>query len=230
MTRFFFVILSILILLSSLAIAQDEEQAPSPRDNFNHKHQVGVRLGVWSNLGDDPPESGENGDFSFATDIGSASFYAEVFFGYRLSSMIVGELSLGVVNRGTVALADSYGQDIGNLQIYPMLVHLKFYPLAAFSPKFTPYVSIGGGLYYGRRSVQFSTASYYYPYFEEESDSKIGYAIGGGFDWPLNNIIALEANARYMPFEFSDGLVGVTDYSAFTVAVGVKYTYSSGKN
>jgi opacity protein-like surface antigen len=189
---------------------------------------VGLRLGFWSNQGDKPPEGGSSGDFSYRTHISNANFYFEGFAAYRLARPLMAELSIGIVNRGSVTLNEGNITDVGNLLVYPMLVHLKFYPLATLNARFQPYITAGGGLYYGRRNVQITT-SYYYSGFAEESSTKFGYSLGGGVDWPLSQIIGLDLNVRYMPIKYSDPLVTVSDFSAFTVAVGVKYLYAGKK-
>lgn len=215
-----------ILLFSYLGVNAQEAE---PKETFKSKHQAGIRLGVWSNLGDTHPEGDtyESG-FSFKTNINDASFYFEGYFDYRLSRYFMGGLSIGIVNRGSVTLALGSATDIGNILVYPMLLNLKFYPLASMNLKFQPYLTVGGGLYYGRRNVQLTT-SYYYSEFEEESSTKFNYSLGGGFDWPIAHSIGLDLNIRYLPIEFSDDLVAVSDYSAFTIAVGIKYLYSSGK-
>ncbi len=110
-----------------------------------------------------------------------------------------------------------------------MLIQAKLYPMASLKPKFQPYFTLGGGLYYARRNVQLTTATFTNSGFEQETATKLGYSIGGGFDWPIANSIGLDLNFRYMPIEFSDPIVTVNDYTAFTLALGVKYLYSSGK-
>jgi len=225
-----FVPLVLLALLTGQSGMAAEEAPLSPGELFNHKHQVGIRLGAWSNLGDTPPENGTAGISSFKTTIGAGSFYFEGYAAFRLLRPVMGEISFGMVNRGSVTISEGLNTDIGNLMVYPIMAGIKLYPLSGMSLKLQPYVSAAGGVFYGRRNVQITTASYYYSAFEEESATKLGYSISGGVDWPISSVIALELSTRYMPIEFSKNLVYVSNYSAFTVAVGIKYLYSSAKN
>ena len=221
--------LVVLALLTGQSGMAADEAPLSPGESFFHKHQVGIRLGAWSNLGDTPPESGTAGTSSFKTTIGSGSFYFEGYAAFRLLRPVMGEISFGMVNRGSVTINEGTNTDIGNLMVYPIMAGIKLYPLSAISLKLQPYVSAAGGVFYGRRNVQITTA-FYYSEFAEESATKIGYSIGGGVDWPISSTIGLELSTRYMPIEFSKSLVSASDYSAFTVAVGIKYLYSSVKN
>ena len=223
-----------LLILVVLLISQAELRAAdtllSHRATFNHKHQAGIRLGMWSNLGDTHPEGGSYGTSSYRTSISDGSFYFEGFGAFRVLRPLMAEVSFGMVNRGSVTINEGSSTDIGNLMVYPIMVGLKFYPLAGMSATLQPFLSVTGGVYYGRRNVQITTAWYYYSEFAEESATKLGYSISGGVDWPISSVIGLELSTRYMPIEFSKDLVSVSDYSAFTVAVGIKYLFSSVKN
>lgn len=218
----------LVISLAGLSLAQTEP--PSPRETFNLKHQAGIRLGLWSNQGSDHPIGGSsNTGFSFETKINSGSFYFEGFYDYRLNQYLTGEGALGIVNRGSVTINQGTLTDIGNLQLYSALVQIKLYPMAKLQPKFQPYFTLGGGIYYAWRNVQLTTAVFTNSGFEQESATRLGYSFGGGLDWPIGNSLGLDLNFRYMPIKFSDPIVTVSDYSAFTLALGVKYLYASGK-
>ena len=220
----------ILFLVAGIATTGAAGTDPPTKTSFNDQHQLGVRLGVWANQGGTVPEWLLSIDSSstMETKVNDASFYFEGYFGYRWWSQAVIEFSLGIVNRGTVTLSDADGTDVGNLMVYPLLVHLKWYPLAPFERKFQPYLAIGGGLYYGRRSVQLTTSSYYYydNGLNEQSEMDFNYALSAGIDWPVSSSFGLEMNARYSPIYFSNTLLTVRDYDAVTVTVGVKYLRS----
>jgi opacity protein-like surface antigen len=221
-------ILTLVVALAGLSLAQSEQ--PSPRETFNQKHQAGIRLGGWSNRGSVHPTGGSNATgFSFETKINSGSFYFEGFYDYRLTPYLAGEGSLGLVNRGSVTINQGFLTDIGNLQLYAALVQIKLYPMASLKPKFQPYLTLGGGIYYAWRNVQLTTAVFTNSGFEQESATRLGYSFGGGLDWPIANSFGLDLNFRYMPIKFSEPIVTVNDYTAFTLALGVKYLYASGK-
>lgn len=221
-----------LILFGTLAglvnwgTAQAEQADADKSLLFSEKHQAGIRLGVWANNGESPTDSAGISETNFK----GASFFFEGYFAYRLAPIVMLELSFGIVNRGSVTFREAGGTNVGNVLVHPILLQMKFYPLASLKEKFQPYLLAGGGLYYGRRSVQFTTSSgvYYYG-LAEQSGTDFNYVLGGGIDWPLSPAIGLEAGVKYMPIEFSKELQTIRDYDAVAFTIGVKYLYSSKK-
>ena len=198
------------------------------KNGFSSKHQLGIRLGVWQNRGDTPLESGQLGastESNFKTNLKQSAFNFEGYFAYRLLSWAMVELSLGSVNRGSVTISEDNASDIGNLILYPILVQLKFYPLSTLTSGFQPFVIGGGGLYYGRRTVQFTNSSDYYANWQEESGTDFNYVIGGGVDWPVADILSLDLTVKYMPINFSKPLVTMQNYNAIAFSIGIKYLY-----
>ena len=194
-------------------------------ERFPNQHQAGFRIGVWNNRGDTPPASGQvNETGEFKTNIHGSSAYVEAYFGYRLSSWAMAELSLGTVNRGSVTITDQGASDIGNLIIYPVVVQLEFYAGRLPGTKLYPFGIIGGGLHIGRRNVQYTSSQSYYSNWEEESATDFNYVVGGGIDWPIASQIGLELCVKYMPMNLS--LVTIEKQDALAFTVGVKYLYS----
>lgn len=216
-------VVPVLVTVAPVA-AQDEDT----RTLFQRQHQAGVRLGVWANNGDSPPaRTVDSANFIEQTsDINSASFYLEGYFGLRLTKMLMAEISFGLSNRGDVITRDTeYNiNDVAALNIYPILLQLKVYAPPIMNGKLYPYIAAGGGIYYARNSIQV-TDEYYYAQFREASETDFNYVLGAGFDYVLASQIGLDFTAKYMPINFSDRLVGVKDYSAVTITVGVKYLY-----
>jgi opacity protein-like surface antigen len=211
------------------SVSADENLA----DSYLHSHQAGARLGGWANQGDTPPETFDlTPEIYYLTDVGDGSFYLEGFYAWRLKASLMAELSLGLVTRGDVTLVEADGgSSLGTVQIYPILAKIKLYPLGAKSSKFFPYFIAGGGVYYGRHSIQIVSGydAYMRQNFGEDSRTKFTYVMGGGFDWPLASTVALDFQAQYMPIDFSGDLVGVNDYRAWTITVGVKYLMAPKK-
>jgi outer membrane protein W len=212
------------IVVVDLAVSHSWAQ-PLP---FNQRHQAGVRLGVWANTGEMPPESDSLG--TFETAFSDASVYFEFFASLRMTSFLMGELSFGMTNRGRVTFIEAGGSNIGHVLVHPILLSLKFYPFTPFKSKIQPFVTIGGGLYYGRRTVQFTTSNQIATYgLNEDTGTDLNLAYGGGIDWPIGSTIGLEALVRYMPIEFSDGLQSVNNYDALAITVGIKYLFRTEK-
>ncbi len=220
--------LGLALALVTAANAADPEM--DYREQFNHQSQGGIRIGVWGNLGDKPSAFGTNDTSTYTTNIKNASFYFEAYFGYRLAPAFMLEFAFGIVNRGDITVVDNGDQFIGSLLVYPIQVRGKVYPLGAKALGVQPYLMAGGGLYYGRNSIQFASTSYYFNSFTGESQTDFNFMLGGGADWPLSHTVALDGNVSYMPINFSKGLISVKNYNAFTVTVGIKYLLPLKKN
>ena len=227
--------ISLLALMALPAVADDNQ--PDKIDNYLKSHQVGIRLGAWANQGDTPADSvvaSPGSDWLYyLTDFTDGNAYLEGFFAYRLNPYLGAELSVGIVSRGDVTLQDNLiGQtSFGSMVLYPILAKARFYPLGPAHTKFHPYVMAGGGLYYGKHDVQIIdnyaglTAD-----LDQSSETVFSYVLGAGVDWPVAEVMALGLQAQYMPIDFSKDLVGVQDYSSFTITVGVQYLFHAKGN
>lgn len=191
-------------------------------------------MGGWSNRGSTPLDSFDLAVNSYyLTDFGSSNFYLEGYLGYRLNRALMLEFSLGIVSRGDVILVESDGgSSIGSMQIYPILAKLRIYPFGAHTGQFYPYLMAGGGIYYGRHDIQIATAgdASYRAALGQDSETDFNYVLGGGIDWPVASVVALELSAQYLPVKFSGDLIGIRDYSSLTVTVGAKYLFKSMKS
>ena len=224
---FMVLLLTLLIATATAAAADRVETEPL----FLRQNQAGIRLGVWASQGDQPPDSGgisvEGQDAAgyFSTNIKENAFFFEAFYAYRLNSRFMLEIAGGTANRGSVTISNGNASDVGNLVLYPITVQGRFYPLTSPLLGVYPYATAGFGLYIGRRTVQFTNASYYYSNWEEETGFDFDYTVGGGLDWPVASSVGLDLTVKYMPIEFSKSLVAVNDYEALTVTLGIKYLY-----
>lgn len=223
------IMISLLVLMLGMASGHAEIEQPDSSHHFFYQHQAGVRLGVWASQGDSPPDSGlvmSGSDTTgiYITNINDAAMYFEGFFGYRVSRYFVLQISAGTVNRGSVTISDSVRSDVGNLTIYPILAQVKLYPFPNSRLRFHPYVAAGGGMYIGRRGVQFTNA-WYDTNWEEETEVAFNFAVSAGADWPLTQKLGLETQVSYMPINFSDQLLTIEDYDAIAVTIGIKYLY-----
>ena len=224
------VIAGFLVLSAGYAEAQVQvSDGVKKASTFNERHQAGVRIGLWSNLGDEAVVDSTVGALSWKTDIGNSNFYFEAFAGYRINSLAMAEVSFGFVNRGSVTLFENPYSYVGNLLVYSILLQLKIYPVPTLPGRLHPFLVGGGGLFYGRHDVQFTTDYDFFYYFNEKSATDFNYVIGGGVDWQLADYLGIDFSVKYMPIGFSKELVTMKDYDALTFAVGIKYLFESGK-
>jgi opacity protein-like surface antigen len=210
-------------LLCMVAMAQDT--APDTKLAFAYRHQAGIRLGAWANLGETPIPFDTSGDSRYEADIKDASFYFEGYFAYRFNPTLMGELSVGIVSRGDISVEEGGFSYFGNLTLYPIQLRLKVYPLSQTSGKFYPYLMGGISVYHGRHDVQFTDD--YWGFFREPSQTAVSYTVGAGMDMPIASQIGLDAAVTFMPINFSETLFTIKDYDALTITVGVKYLFSA---
>ncbi len=210
------------VIPSGILIADDEQP-------YARRHQLGARFGLWSNQGDTPPKYfvDESEGIIIQSDISKSNVYIEGYGGYNLFPGGMLEVSLGMVSRGDVMVEHNGMSYFGGLVLYPMLVSFKYYLPIPGADKFYPYFQVGGGIHYGRHSIQF-TNDYYFP-SNTASGTDINYMLGIGADWRVAGDFAMEVNARHMPVEFGDGLFRVKDYGATTITLGFKYLLKSKK-
>ena len=220
------------LLAGSPAVCAQAEEEPA-HEVFNRQNQLGLRLGGWANLGDKVPTTlqidSESGGLVEA-DISGGSFYLEGYYAYRVTPLLAAEFSFGMATRGDVITTypTSLGdiRDIGALNVYPILLQLKVYAPFTLASRIQMYLSGGGGIYYGRNSIQITNESYYATGYRESSDTDLNFVLGGGLEYVLVSQFALDANFKYMPITFGDKLLGVEDWSATTITVGVKYLFT----
>jgi hypothetical protein len=214
----FFVI--VLLLLPGLTDAVEKQ--PADRLLDARYSMAGIRLGFWSDMGDAEPIS----NLIIRADLPDAGFYTELYFDYRLSRPIFAEISMGIASRGDVDIW--YGDDtyIGTLNLYSLLLQLKFSPLAGRTRSFHPFLIAGGGFVFGRHTVDiisFGPDNFYNPDIVTTTENDFLGVYGGGVDFALSEQLGMNITAKYQPIKFADALAGVRDYSGMAVSVGVSY-------
>ena len=220
----------LLVLLFAFAVTtQAGTDSSDIVQSFYHKHQAGVRAGVWSNLGGTPGENLPSGITTGGQDFADANFYVEGFFGVRIIKGLVGEVSVGIASRGEAILREDNTNYVGNLLVYPILAKAKFYPMSGTGSAWQPYILLGGGLYHVRHDIQFATggSGSILPFLEEASETSADFVLGGGVDRPVASMLALSLNVQYMPIKQSKALIGVDDWSSLTITVGATYLFRS---
>ncbi len=211
----------LVVILSGTARGLEKQQ--SDRLLAAEYSMVGLRLGAWvSNQG---PKTVR--DLTIETNMPDAGFYTELFLDYRLAPVVFLEGSLGIASRGDAVIHDTTGRYIGTINLYQALFQIKFSPFAGHSKKFLPFLVAGGGVAWGRQSIDFIvTYSYYYnPDITNRTEADFLPVIGGGIDLPLAEQIGLNVAVKYHPIKFGDALAGVKDYSGTAVSMGVAYYF-----
>ncbi len=180
---------------------------------------AGIRLGVWSDKGDNPVN--DTVDF----DLSSTGFVTELFIDYRLTPVIIGEISFGIISRGDVTIEQGGGKFVGPIILYPVMFQLKISPLSGRHEKFHPYLIGGGGFLFGKHNIDISLGNVTYGEFldAQKTVTDFNYVLGGGIDLALSDQIGINFNVKYYPIQFGDELAGIKDYSGMSFSIGAAY-------
>lgn len=205
-----------LLVVPAESYAQDQD-----RHDFYTKHFAGGRFGVWVNSGDKSPVTESRYD---AEDLPGSAVYGEFFYAHRLLPALAFEVSVGVYSRGEIKYYDEIETFEGSVNLYPVNLSAKIYPLAGLKRiAIHPYLQIGGGICHGKRDK----IDYFNYVWYEDSETKLTYTLGGGIDFPVADQIGLTANVRYTPIKFGEPLAEYQDYSAWQITVGVGYIFKN---
>ncbi len=183
---------------------------------FGGKDMMGGRVGVWVNTGDDGTAISITG---LDQKVSSANLYGELHYSHALSNFFRADVGLGVSNRSDItATGNSF---TGQINIYPIQVALRVYPLGGFGlGKLYPYILGGAGLYIGSQTGSsfrsFTSAS--------KTATDLNYVIGAGIDIPVAETIAISTAAKFYKIDFGSGkFLGLQDYSGYSITAGVSY-------
>jgi hypothetical protein len=191
--------------------------------SFARSNMAGGRLGVWSGTG--PTTTADEDDE--ALEFSRSSLYAEFFYSYRISPPLMLDFSFGIFGRGDFKYSSETEILTGTVNLYPIFLSLKLYPLGSTASALQPYFQGGGGLVYGNQAA----IDYYYDVaFTQESATKLTYMMGGGVDWPIADQIGLTSSFKYIPVKFGKKLAGIKDYSGWQVSVGLGYIFGSKRH
>jgi len=212
-------IIFLILMLAGPAAAIDKKSAD--RFESGDYSMVGIRLGAWIDNGGGQVAE----DISVDADMPDAGFYTELFFDYRLTQIFLLETSLGIASRGDAVIRYQDDRYIGTINLYQLLVQIKISPLSGRSRSYHPYILGGGGLVWGRQSIDIieSVDPFYNPDIASKTETDFLGVIGAGIDFPIAEQVGLNVAVKYHPVTFGDALAGVKDYSGTAISVGVAY-------
>jgi len=211
----------ILLLLCFTSVGAQEKQ-PIDRLLQARYSMAGLRLGFWGDMTNEKPSQ----DLSVEANLPSAGFYTEIYIDYRVAKPLFVELSAGVASRGEIVILDAGNKYIGNINLYPVLLQLKYSPLSGRSRSVCPFVEAGGGFVFGRQSIDIVMPGDYYEYNPDitgKTETDFIGAVGGGVDLALSEQLGLNIAAKYHPVKFVNSLAGIREYSGISISVGVSY-------
>lgn len=191
---------------------------------FLDRNLTGGRIGVWTNMG----EEDVSPDADYSLEFSEGSIYAEFFYGWRINRALCLEIQLGLYSRGEVEYFRNSSKFIGSVNIYPIFLATKLYPLYAFEKiPVHLYIQPGFGIVIGSQSVVDYDVYYDYALVEQQTRAKLTYMLSTGLDWPVADQISLLFNYKYVPVKFGKPLAQLKDYSGWSVTFGVGYIFGS---
>ncbi len=206
------VIVALLLVFSQVGFAQD----------MKGKFGIGARIGYVNYAGDDYGVSGSN----FDVDFDAAAMYGGnlVYYIHRYFSF---ELSADYVKTDTEIKGSGLSPtNIGELKQVPIILNGRFH--FSTNQKISPYLSGGIGYYLNDFDLSNSSAGN-----ELDPDNSIGFNLGGGIQFLLNEHFAIDLDLKYI-WNKTDFEAKVPGYAPeetsvnldnFYVGIGLKYYF-----
>ena len=206
------VIVALLLVFGQVGFAQD----------MKGKFGIGARVGYVNYAGDDYDVSGSNIDVDFdnaAIYGGNLVYYIQRYFSLELSADYV---KTDTELKGV----DSSPINIGELKQVPIILNGRFH--FSTNQKISPYLSGGIGYYLNDFDLSNSSAGN-----ELDPDNSIGFNLGGGIQFLLNEHFAIDLDLKYI-WNKTDFEAKVPGYAPeetsvnldnFYVGIGLKYYF-----
>jgi outer membrane protein len=213
----FFVVSALVLVFGQIGLAQD----------MNGKFGIGARIGYVNYAGDDYGVSGSN----FDVDFDAAAMYGGNLV-YYLHSYFSLELSADYVKTDTEIKGFGLSPtNIGELKQVPIILNGRFH--FSTNQKISPYLSAGIGYYINDFDLSDSLSSVLPSGSELDPEDSIGFNLGGGIQFLLNEHFALDLDLKYIwnKADFEAKVPGVPteeisiDLDNFYVGIGLKYYF-----
>ncbi len=213
-------LIAVLLFFSNFSMAQEEPANHDKRLEAEYS-MIGVRLGTWVDQGGGVTIP----DPDIEADLPDAGFFTEIFYCHRFARTLMTEISLGIASRGEAEVLHFDDRYIGTINLYPVMVQLKFSPLSGLSRVYQPYILGGAGFVFGRHNSQIirSDDPYYDPYFADRTETDFVGVFGGGMDFAVSEQFGLNLSAKYYSIKFKNGLAGVKDNTGISINFGFSY-------
>jgi outer membrane protein len=213
----FFVVSALVLVFGQVGFAQD----------MKGKFGIGARIGYVNYAGDDYNVLGSNIDVDFdnaAMYGGNLVYYIQRYFSLELSADYV---KTDTELKGV----DSSPTNIGELKQVPIILNGRFH--FSTNQKISPYLSAGIGYYINDFDLSDSLSSVLPSGSELDPEDSIGFNLGGGIQFLLNEHFALDLDLKYIwnKADFEAKVPGVPteeisiDLDNFYVGIGLKYYF-----
>jgi outer membrane protein W len=204
----------LVLLLISLSYAQSLEK----------RHQIGLRLGMWSQVTSVRTEISTEG---VSTSVGGSGFLGELMYGNWLQEDLALDISIGsmatdVETQSGVSGVSSETDVIGRIHL-----GLKYYPFrSTLNSSTRPFVGAGVGPVIGTQTKQEVGRVVV---TESRTEAAIGGQIGVGVDFVLGRHFMIGLAAYYnLMTDFKEPIGGSENYSGPEFCIGFGYLFGKG--
>jgi outer membrane protein len=213
----FFVVSAFVLVFGQVGLAQD----------MKGKFGIGARIGYVNYAGDDYEESGSTIDVDFdaaAMYGGNLVYYIHRYFSFELSADYV-KTDTEIKGSGLSPT------NIGELKQVPIILNGRFH--FSTNQKIRPYLSAGIGYYINDFDLSDSLSSVLPSGSELDPDNSIGFNLGGGIQFLLNEHFAIDLDLKYIwnKTDFEAKAPGYApeetsvNLDNFYVGIGLKYYF-----
>lgn len=185
---------------------------------------AGVRIGVGHTTQANPDEQYSN--YRITSD--QNGFYSEAFFNWHFLNEMALDIGLASLSRGEFRWTiPDVGNFFGSINLYPIMVGLKIKPLASMlDDDYQPWFAGGGSIVVGRAVVEGGSILDPYVYVSSaESETAVGWWLGGGFDSFISSTIVLSSSFRYQHMKFGKSVGGYFNHSGYQISFGIGYIF-----
>lgn len=210
------VIVALLLVFGQVGFAQDMEG----------KFGIGARVAYVNYSGDDYDYFGYNIDLDPDDAVmfgGNLTYYIHRYFSF--------ELSVDYAKTDVDLKVLSLSENIGEMKQIPIILNGRFH--FSTNQKISPYLSVGIGYYINDFDLSDSLSSVAPSGFELDPEDSIGFNLGGGIQFLLNEHFALDLDLKYIWNEtdveakapgYTTEEISV-DLDNFYVGIGLKYYF-----
>ncbi len=198
--------------------------ASASAQSLEKRHQVGVRLGMWSQTTSVRTETGFDG---ISTSVGADGPVGGVFYSHWLQENLALDFSIGGMGIDIETSVSATGVTSETGTIAQILLGVKYYPLkSAYASSLRPYVKASVGPFVGSQSkTEVGTVVV--------TDSRSELAAGGrldvGVDIILSRYFMLGAAFGYnLMTDFEEPIGGSSNYSGPELSFAFGYLFGRG--
>jgi hypothetical protein len=215
--RVFFLVIALLVLFSSQAVAQDDSATDA--STLVNRHRLDFRVGLWN--ADHLKAESSTSPVQVKTSV--EDLMGAFAYAYRVQEHLATHLTFSGLVSEVSSITGPRGVTDNTVVLSSALFGVRYYPVTSTRSPLQPYFSLGMG-----------------PYIGVESTSQVGLQIiektrvlgtfggqlGGGLDLQLGRHFMAGINLGYnLMADFSEPLAGRENYNGFEASAGLSVLF-----